>query len=381
VPVGVTSFNFDDVRRFHIGQTIWVDRPATPAWLAAIGMDRIPPHRVSADHDSEPVQQWDSSYHLRFDRVITAIDGKRITIDAPLTNAFEKRFGGGAVYPYHFEGRIENIGIENLRADSAFTGPANGDDEKHGWIAINLTRVQNAWVRDVTSVHFGYGLVNIDRDAKWITVQDCSCLDPVSQISGGRRYSYNISGELSLVQRCYSREGRHDFVLDSQVPGPNVFLACWADNAHDDAGPHHRWSCGTLFDNIQTHSIDIENRLNMGSGHGWAGANNIMWNCKVDEFRLQQPPTAHNWAIGTLGRQMLPSFMEDDEYRKMVSDSYFAAHPKLDAAWGFDETNRGTIDSPGKPVGPESLYLAQLRDRCGGNAVKEIGGSYRFVQQ
>jgi hypothetical protein len=373
VPVGSDGFNVDDASRLTVGQTIWVDRPATPEWLHAIGMDRIPPHRSDPAHDSEKVVPWDATYHLRFDRVITAIDGHHVFIDAPLANAIEQKFGGALVMPYHFEGRIEQIGVENLRLDSAFSGPASGTDEKHGWIAIGFTKVQNAWVRDVTSVHFGFGLVNIGRDAKWITVQDCDCLDPVSEISGGRRYSYNIMGELSLVQRCHSREGRHDFVLDSRVPGPNVFLDCRAENAHDDAGPHHRWSTGTLFDNVDTHIIDLQNRLNMGSGQGWAGANSVLWNCRVDEFRIQNPPTAHNWAIGIIGKQVLPSFMVNDEYRQRVPDDYFAAHPTFDPAWGFDESNKGTLDSVGTLVTPRSLYIEQLKERLGAAALVNIG--------
>ncbi len=376
VPVGATTFAVADAGRLHVGDTVWVDRPATPAWLAAIGMDRLPPHRPSAARDPEPVKPWDDTYHLRFDRVVTGVDGRRVTVDAPLTNPFEQRFGGGTVYPYHFDGRIEHVGVEDLRAVSAFVGRPADDDENHGWIAVDLAKVQHAWVRDVTCVHFGFGLANVGRDAKWVTAQDCTCLDPVSQITGGRRYSYNLAGELTLVQRCTSRDGRHDFAVDSRVPGPNAFVGCWAVNAHDDAGPHHRWSVGTLFDNVDTHTIDLQDRLNMGSGHGWAGANSVMWNCRVAEFRLQDPPTAHNWAIGTVGRQVEPSFMVGDAYRKRVPDAYFAAHPRPDPAWGFDPADRGTIESPGVPVLPPSLYLAQLRDRLGEDAVRAIGGPY-----
>ncbi len=373
VPVGARTFTVADAGRLHVGQAVWVDRPATAAWLATIGMDRIPPHRPSAGRDPEPVKPWDDTYHLRFDRVITAVQGRRVTVDAPLTNAFEQRFGGGSVYPYRFAGRVDHVGVENLRAVSSFAGKPADDDENHGWIAVDLTKVQNAWVRDVTCAHFGFGLANVGRDAKWVTVQDCTCLDPVSAVTGGRRYSYNLAGELTLVQRCFSRDGRHDFAVDSRVPGPNAFVACRAERAHDDAGPHHRWSTGTLFDNVDTRVIDLQDRLNLGSGHGWAGANSVLWNCRVDEFRLQDPPTAHNWAIGTVGRQVPPSFMAGDEYRRRVPDAYFAAHPVPDPAWGFDAGNRGTVESPGVPVRPPSLYLAQLRDRLSDDAVRRVG--------
>jgi hypothetical protein len=61
VPVGATAFDVADTGRLRVGQTVWVDRPATPAWLAAIGMDRIPPHRSPPEHDGERVQAWDAT--------------------------------------------------------------------------------------------------------------------------------------------------------------------------------------------------------------------------------------------------------------------------------------------------------------------------------
>jgi hypothetical protein len=36
-------------------------------------------------------------------------------------------------------------------------------------------------------------------------------------------------------------------------------------------------------------------------------------------------------------------------------------------------TPNGIFDSPGKPVTPPSLYLQQLQDRLGAEAVKSIG--------
>ena len=74
--------------------------------------------------------------------------------------------------------------------------------------------------------------MTVGPDSKWITVQDSQCLDPVSQITGSRRHSFPIQGQLSLVLRCYTRRGRHDYVLHSRIPGPNAFVYCIADMAH-----------------------------------------------------------------------------------------------------------------------------------------------------
>jgi hypothetical protein len=156
----------------------------------------------------------------------------------------------------------------------------------------------------------------------------------VSQITGGRRYSFNINGgQLILVQRCHARNGRHDFVTGAKVAGPNVYLDCTAEKTHSDAGPHHRWAVGVLYDNVSTDGdLNVQNRGNMGTGHGWAGANHVFWNCEARKIICQRPPTANNWAIGCLTE-------------KHAGD--------------------GTWESIGIPALPGSLYRAQLAERLG----------------
>ena len=34
-----------------------------------------------------------------------------------------------------------------------------------------------------------------------------------------------------------------------------------------------------------------------GSGHGWAGAQQMLWNSELEEFVLQAPPFAMNWSV------------------------------------------------------------------------------------
>ena len=334
VPVGARIFQVSDATGFKVGDMVIVHRPSTANWIHDLGMDRIPPRR-----DGQPITQWKpGSKDLLFDRVITAINGRRITIDAPLTNAFEKKYGGGTIYKYDFPGRIEQVGIENLRGVSEYKG---AEDEKHAVNFIVMDAVTNAWVRKITAAHFIHSAVDVEEWGKWITVEDSNCLDPISRITGSRRYPFLLSGQLTLVQRCYARNGRHDFVNGSTVAGPNVFLDCSSEQAHADSGPHHRYATGTLFDNVRVegNAINIRNRGNLGSGHGWAGANMVLWNCAADSITCERPPTAQNWAIG-------------------------CSTPKRsgDAFW----------ESLGQEVHPRSLYLKQLRDRLGAAAVINI---------
>ncbi|GGI44891.1 hypothetical protein GCM10008018_09360 [Paenibacillus marchantiophytorum] len=49
--------------------------------------------------------------------------------------------------------------------------------------------------------------------------------------------------------------------------------------------------------------IAIQDRIWLGSGHGWAGANYVTWNTEGD-LTLQPPPTAQNYAVGHVGERM-----------------------------------------------------------------------------
>ena len=346
VPVGARSFEVASGAGFKAGDAVIVHRPSTAEWIHALGMDRI-------EMSHPRVRQWESgTYDFRFDRMVTHVEGNRITVDAPMGNAFQREFGGGWIYKYRHPGRIEQVGIENLRGLSAFDRSIpdrrEGEfaDEDHCWNFVVFGVVQNAWARDVTSVHFGYSCVTISGGSKWVTVEDCACLDPVSQVTGARRYSFPISGQLSLVQRCATRRGRHDYVLHARVPGPNVFLDCVADPAFSDSGPHHRWSVATLFDNIvvRGNALNVQDRQGSGTGHGWAGAQKVFWNCEADSIICQKPPTSQNYCIGCKGEKR-PGWKERE-------DGYWESH--------------------GIPVTPRSLYLKQLEDRLDMDAVRNI---------
>ncbi len=338
VPVGATGFRVADASGFKVGQTVFVVRRGNAAWIHTIGMDRIQP-RAS---DPKSTKQW-TPFDLKFDRVIVAIDDHRVTLDAPIACAIDKQWGGGALVRQADAGRIGNCGVESLRGLSAYdpkkTAKYEGEtvfvDEEHATYLVQFNNVKNAWARHLTALHFYHGPAFVNDAAKWITVEDCRALAPVSVITGGRRYPYCVQGQLVLVQRCFSSEARHAFVFGARVPGPNVFFADRSEHDYATSEPHHRWSVGGLYDNVEAH-MAIQDRQWMGSGHGWAGANYVVWNSK-GELVCQQPPTAQNFAIGFTGQRTKGAFERPD----------------------------GWWESTGTRVEPGSLFLAQRRDRLG----------------
>ncbi|MEP0418032.1 MAG: hypothetical protein ABJZ92_05450 [Cyclobacteriaceae bacterium] len=173
-------------------------------------------------------------------------------------------------------------------------------------------------------------------------MEDCAFINPVSQITGGRRYSFLVSKGLgNLFQRNYSSNGRHDFATGSRITGPNAFIDGVAEEGNADIGPYHRWATGLLFENIIASQIRVRNRGSAGSGHGWAGAQTMFWNVETykDEVHVESPERAINWGVGCYGPEL-----KDDEY------------------W----------DNWRNLVLPRSLYLQQLKDRLGSTVLDNI---------
>jgi len=329
VPAGAKSFRVSQTAGFKPGDSIIVFRPGTEAWIKDLKMDAI---------EARPgTRQWQAGeFDFRFERVITAVRGNTIFIDNPIVMAMEKQYGGGEIFKYHFDGRITRVGIEHLYCESEY---ASDTAEDHGWDAISFDKVANGWVRDVTSRYFGYSCVNLGNHARNISVLGCNCLDAKSQITGGRRYSFNNNGQMNLFADCHATEGRHDYVTGARVCGPNVFYHCSAERTHADIGPHHRWAMGTLYDNITTDGeINIQDRGNWGSGHGWSGVWQIVWNCTAKQAAVQSPwVSGRNYCIGLKG----------DKVQGRLKG-------RPDGEW--EGQNKDGLQ-------PASLYLAQLNER------------------
>ena len=335
VPVGSHSFEVEDASRYKVGQELLVVRLATGQWIDDIGMNKLKPRK-----DGREIKQWTTKkYHLKYERTITAINNNTITIDVPLVQMIEDKYDGGVIYPISITGRVNHIGIENMRLVSEYRKGRINSDEKHAWNAIEMTDVENSWISDISAYHFARSLVAVQKGSRLITVRDSSNYDPASEIRGGRRYSYSLGGSLTLFLRCDARNGRHDYITSSRVAGPNAFVFGKATKTHSDIGPHHRWATGTLYDNIHGGDINAEDRQNLGSGHGWSGAQQVFWNTNGrGKSAVQSPPGAINWSIGHVGKR----------YKGRWSNR-----------------PQGVWISHGKHVKPQSLFVQQLTERLG----------------
>ena len=300
LPVGETKIPLAAGHGLQPGDRVRITRPSTQEWIHLLSMDRI---GMSADY-----QHWlwtPGDYDLVFDRTVVSADASGISVDAPLPIAFDARYGGGTVARYEWPGRIDHVGIENLRIVSD-CDPARPKDEDHRWMAVTFENVEDAWARRIVAEHFVSSLAAVWETARRITVEDCKNLAPVGEIGGYRRLAFQTLGQQTLFQRCWSEEGWHDFTVGEHAAGPNAFVQCWAERPHSWSGALGGWSCGTLFDRTTVASAPIKftNVWLDNMGGGWASANALCWMCRTPELHLEDPPLAHNWAFGTSGQSI-----------------------------------------------------------------------------
>jgi hypothetical protein len=354
VPIGTKSVTVESGHSFVTGEWVYLRREPNNAWITMLGMDQI------ARSTHPDVKNWVASdYKVNYERQILAVDGNKLYFDAPVMDIIDPLYANGYVSKMSST-RITDVGIENMKMTSAYTTswPSSetgvNHDESHGWNAIKIENSKDVWVRNVTAYYFGFSCVNIGASASFVTVDGCAMYDPISKIEGGRRYSFNIDGQRSLVQNCTTRNGRHDYVNGARVAGPSVFYKNTATLQRSDMGPHHRWATGILYDNITGNGqLFVQDRDYQGTGHGWAGSQIMLWNCKINRIIIQSPQSHHtNWAIGCT----VP----------IVNDK-----PNISNVGQWVTRSWGVVESTNNPITAiPGLFVAQLNER-----LKNLGES------
>jgi len=330
---GSTKFKVESASGFKVGDLVAAVKTVNNKWIQDLGMDKIP-----GRSDGGKVSAWDpKGYVVTYERHVKAVNGDVLTLDAGLPDSIQSKYGGGYIGKITQEtSGVEEVGIENLRIVSEFKAGQIDKDEKHAVNAVVFSSVFNSWVADTVFEHFVHSGVVLTGRSKFNTIQDCANLDPASVITGGRRYAFDIEGDscFNNFLRLYSTNGRHDLVTGAGVPGPNVFYNATIKQSHADIGPHHRWATGLLFDTIRSDgSFAAENRLNLGSGHGWSGASTVYWNVKAKQAQVCSPPVgANNYLVGVQYQTLKlakptvcnPGAIKDDKSAESIPSLYEA---------------------------------------------------------
>jgi hypothetical protein len=346
VPSGTRSFHVADASGLAVGARVLVDRPVTAAWIHFMGMDRLV-------RDGAPQTWLSTSTVIHADRVITAIAGDEITVDAPLSDSFDAKYTQARVVPYAFPGRITEVGVEGLRV----VAPAQSVPIDQATFALlSMDAVEDGWVRDVAGEEVTTGIV-LQDGVKRVTVDGASIVrtTPLDG-SAGWPFHYSVAGQQTLIVRSSSKGDRpFPFATQARTSGPNVVLDFHVEGAPMSTQPHQRWATGLLIDGLDARdgNLSFVDRGNRGSGHGWTIGFSVAWNPIASDLVIQRPPGSMNWAIGARGKR-------DPAYEP---NEPTPSSPEPE----------GTFDAYGTEVAPKSLYLAQLCERLGPDAVTAIG--------
>lgn len=326
VPAGTTTLTLATTKGLQSGDRIRIIRPSTREWIESLGC-----HDFGGGLDYTGWKSGDID--ITWDRTIVSATGNDITIDAPITTTLDAKYGGGFVITGHNRGEITECGVENMTLASEHN-QWNPKDEDHCWDAIWIDKARDCWVRRMDFKAFAGSAVNIQKNTSRITVEDCIASEPVSEVGGWRRGVFITRGQQTLVQRCVSRKGIHDFAAGFCAAGPNAFVQCEGEESLGFSGSIGSWAAGLLFDivNIDGNDIAFKNLEQFQFGTGWNSANSMMWQCTGSTLWCYSPD----------------------------ADNRSSAH----GCWGT-LTGNAEWTSSNDHVHPRSLFYAQLEKRMG----------------
>jgi uncharacterized protein (TIGR03435 family) len=349
VPFGAHTVHVADAMNIHAGDLVQISKPVTAAWIKYVGMDNL----ERADRD----EHWIGAKTLNARRVVTAVNGNAVTFQIALMDSYDSQFLGAELFtvqPVAVSGQVKEAGVENLRIVAPAVGV--GFHDAHT-IAMEINAAADSWVRNVAMIDTTEG-VRMDFNSERITLTRVNVEQSETVTSSARPFHFAINGTQILVDRATGTGDKVTyFATEPRQQGPVVILNS-VFHGDGDLEPHQRWSTGLLVDNcaVPTGGIHMVNRGNMGSGHGWAIGWAVVWNSIADNFIIQQAPGTITWAMGNFGSL---------QSQGMPNGKGGRVHG--------DPLPSGSIESQGRPVTPQSLYLSQLAERLGPRALKNIG--------
>jgi len=367
VPAGASTVTVADLAGLRVGARVVLTRPSTAAWIHDLGMDTLPGTFAALRY------HWPAgSRDLVWDRRIVAIDlaTRRVTLDAPITTALERPYGGATLAQVTGDAPLEQIGIENLGIDSEYD-PANPRDEEHAWDGIVLDHVEDAWVRRVDGRHLVSSLVRVGPRARRITVEQVGNAAPVGEPGGYRRMSFLVEGQQVLVQHCAADAGMNDFAIGFLAAGPNVFRDCRATRALGASGAFESWASGVLYEDVRIEgaALRLAYDTRRAQAGGWTAANSVIWNSHADAIVASAPAGAENRIV----RSNRPLYAAQLAQRVGAS----AARAVLDAPLRFVDAGREArpfeftpAPAPAAPAGPQhALAIRNGRFVIGGKTL------------
>jgi len=348
VPAGTLTVDVASTAGLSVGSTVIITRPVTEAWINFMGMTAADLGTICGDSPCNWIDV--GSRGLITDRTITAINGKQITLDAPMSDSINSSYcgvDGATLQPYAFSGRISQVGVEDFSV-IAPVPPNNLVPPTPTYQLVVSYSVLNAWARNL-SAQDTLQSVDVENYSKQVTVSNVAITHTVTQTEDAKFEEFYVSRGTQVLMDTVSdiADNMFFFSTSSETQGPNV-LRNGSFQGNISIEPHQRWATGLLIENTTVGAItgstqgniNLWDRGDYGTGQGWAIGWGVVWNSTANGFIIQRPPGSENWCIGCVGAQ-----------------------EKSAAPGGSTVLPQGAFDSPGTYVFPWSLYQAQLTER------------------
>ncbi|HET9571670.1 MAG TPA: alginate lyase family protein [Bacteroidales bacterium] len=348
VPSGAHSFHVVNASGFSIGDWIEIRKPVTKKWIAYMQMNDLV-------RDGKPQTWIQDGSTLDCRRKIASISGNEIVLDVPVSDSYDSEYlnpTGTSVVKIQSPRLVSQVGIENLCIQAP---PMAVNHVEALYSAIRMNG-QDCWAKNL---QINETMNSVGVNGSRITFQNVAVVRTVPNIGASKPAEFAPNAGQILLDRCSCiGDNIWPAATGAGIYGPIVLLNCtFSGNGRVEG--HQRWTTGMLVDNckIPDGGIDFKNRGSMGSGHGWGMGWSVAWNCLAKNYVIQLPPGVYNWMIGCKGSNV-------------PTPRPFGKGPVLPL---------GISDSQDENVAPSSLYLAQLAERLGGQALANIGYSTSFI--
>ncbi len=293
IPVGSRTIHVSDSKGLSVGMRVFISRDVTAQWIASLGMDKLV-------RDNNPLVWVKNGSTLDIERKIAKIANDTVTLDIPLCDSIDARsFDKIQLTPILETNRLNNIGVEGI---NFVTNAAKTEITAPSMSCIELLAVEDAWVRNCVLNDF-MSAIECSSNTRRVTLQDNRIIRNSVIPGSAKPFDIVISGSQILVRDGSSLSKTVVFavatVSANATFGPNAIVGYKLENDNARIEPHMRWGAtGLLIQNIiGTGAVRVVNRETFGTGHGWTGANCVVWNCECP-VTVENPPGYQNFAFG-----------------------------------------------------------------------------------
>ena len=321
---------------------IEIRRPVTAAWINFMQMHDLV-------RDGRP-QTWMRTDRLTtMERRIISVSGNNFTVDVPLTDSFDAKYlnpPGTAVVKVAAGERLSQVGIEHLHIESP---PQTTNHSQPHFSAIRMNGV-DCWVRHVVCEET---MNSVAVSGRRITLQHVAVHRKARHEGSSKPAEFAPNASQLLLDRCSGSGDNIWYAASGERRGrPDRPAQLHVSKAMAES---NRISAGDRNALRQLPRAERRHRFSQSRLDGFRSWLDDGLGCRVElrghDFVIQNPPGAINWMIGCIG-----------ESKPMPRP--FGSEPNL---------AEGTKILMGNTSAPQSLYLAQLGERLGPAALKNIG--------